>query len=111
MEKIINKERLEKLLITNWTSFLDRNKLLAFVLSTVRNQKFSIATSDDFTNKNVIVKLSRFELTNTGFEVWADFNVPQQNGCAVGTTELALSFDGKLSHVQTIGTLLKSNNV
>jgi|SRR3972149_5888749 len=105
MEKIINKERLEKLLLTNWVSFLDNKKLLAFVLSTVKNQKFNVVISNKIPPKSVSVKLSKFELKEKGFVVWVEFTVPQQGDLVVGTSEIALNHDGTLSHIQTIGTL------
>lgn len=108
MKKTIVKENLEKLLLANWTFFLDKNKLLAFVLSVIRDQKFNVVPST-FAQKGTSIKLSKFELKDNGFVLWAEFAVPKENGTIVGTSELELRNDGSLSHIQSIGTLFQAD--
>ncbi len=58
---MLNKEKLEKLLLTQWTEFLDYQKIRSFSESATKQkiQKLSI---------------SRFELTEKGFLLWIEAN-------------------------------------
>jgi hypothetical protein len=116
MKDVLKEDKLEELLVANWTKFLNSSKLMAFALQNARDrlQSFAIIPSTDVRNKGVQVTLSRFQIVPTGFILWVEFNVPiETDSVAVGTTELHLSNTGDIKHIQTLGNLYRkdSNNV
>jgi hypothetical protein len=105
--KVLNTAKLEELLVANWTKFLDTKAVMAFVLASVRDnieQNFCVM-SGSTSNKGVQITVSRFQMAQDGFTIWIDFHVPQEEGVAVGTSELHLSPTGTLSHIRTLGNL------
>lgn len=110
MEKILKEDKLEELLVANWAAVLDTSRLMAFCLKNVRDTALTVIPE---TRKiQTSITLSRFQTTPQGFILWVEFSVPNEEKIAVGTTELILSFDGQLTHVQTLGNLYSpSNNV
>lgn len=105
---IFNADNLEKLLVANWTHFLDSSKLMAFVLKTVQENanRLDIISSEKIKNKGIKITVSRFELTNNGFIVWVDFNVPlQQFKYADGTLELLIGINGKIQLTNMFGNI------
>lgn len=99
-------KNLEELLLKNWTTFLDVKRLTALVLSIVRDGEFETATSETKYGNNLNLKLSRFELVETGFLVWVEFVVPREEGVVIGTTELTITA-GQVIPGQTTGRLVK----
>lgn len=92
---MLNRENLEQLLVKNWTSVLDNKALLSLVLREAARSTFNIVRSDRFLEGNSFrVSVSRFELTDRGFVVWADFTIPRGGGADIGTAEILLRTDG-----------------
>lgn len=73
---MIDKNKLEKILLANWTKFINYKNLLPFI------------------EKSKSIKLSRFELVDDGFIIWIEFDS--------GTTELKIHNNGSTHHIQTI---------
>lgn len=108
MKDVLKDDKLEELLVANWTKFLDSQKVMAFVLRQVRDrsESFACIPSAEFRNNGVRVMLSRFQIVPNGFIVWAEFTVPIEANCvAIGTTELHLTNTGDISHIQTLGNI------
>ncbi len=105
---MLNKTELEKLLLTNWTKFIDKNKLVALVLSSIRDNKkdFNI-TQRKNQSSGFKIKISRFEPDKENFHLWAEFTLANGEESVVGTTEFSLNLSGKTHHIQTIGTIFK----
>ena len=107
MKNLINKQNLEKLLISKWTSFMDSRQLIAFTLLNVRDKRddFQVIKEDDeLPKKNVQVTIERFEPCEDGFVVWIDYTVPHENEIIVGTIETNLTLNGNLTLSNIIGT-------
>lgn len=105
---IFKEDKLEELLIANWTHFLDSSRLLAFVLQTVQANinRLAIISSSEIKPKGVSVTLSRCHWTPQGFILWAEFHVPvSANKMAEGTMELLLSDTGSISLVNLLGNI------
>lgn len=100
---LIRKDKLEELLLSQWSSFIDFKKLLAYVLSTVRDIQFPTTKTEEIKNRGTQIKLSRFEPDGDRFTVWVEFTVAREPGVVVGTSELSLTLDGTADHVQTLG--------
>lgn len=113
MDRIINIEKLEELLVANWTQFVDSAKLLGYVLQTVQKQKdkFAYIADTKIKAKGAQIMLSRFSLVPNGFIIWIEFHVPVPGSqAAVGTTELYLTNTGSLTHIQTLGNIYSEKN-
>jgi hypothetical protein len=90
---MLNTQILEKLLVANWTSFLDFRKCLDYagqcavehggVKNPCRAEKLMV---------------SRFEFTRDGFLLWLEYSI----GSDHFTTEVILHHDGSLTHIKTI---------
>lgn len=101
-------DKLEELLVTNWTHFLDSSKLLAFVLQKVKENinNLAVISSSDIKPKGVSLTLSRCYWIATGFTLWVEFHVPiTTNKMAEGTMELHLSSNGSITYIETIGNV------
>lgn len=108
MENLINIDEFEKLLLINWTKFISPQKLIAFVLSCVRDSNnITKANSPPPIKKRTIqVSLSKFRPIEHGFSIWADFVVPKKEDLIIGTCELQLNLQtNELKHLQTIGSM------
>jgi hypothetical protein len=105
---IFNADNLEKLLVANWTHFLDSSKLMAYVLKTVQENanRLDIISSEKIKNKGIKITISRFVLKKEYFLVWVDFNVPlQQFKNADGTLELLVFFNGDIQVANMFGNI------
>jgi hypothetical protein len=104
---MINKGKLEELLVRNWTSFFDTKKLIVKVLKDVEvsEETFATSTCDRKCDKNSMqVSLSRFHLEDSGFVLWVEFVVPRNEAVSVGTVEYKLNNDSSLELRQMMGT-------
>ena len=99
---MFNKENLEKLLITNWTSFIDFRELINLVKTNITNSSLQYKS---ITQKKTNIQLSRFFPTKEGFEIWVEFMSPEY----MTTSEFMLTLDGKIKHIQTIGFVCKDS--
>jgi hypothetical protein len=73
----IDKENLERLLLSHWTSFINPRRLLDFVQNSSQSKIDKIS-------------LSRFEFVDKGFLVWVEYYCDGDNH----TTELLINSDG-----------------
>lgn len=110
---MIYKEKLEELLVRNWTKFLDTKKVLVKVLqdANASADTFNIVKSDGKPEKKAMqVSLSRFRLADTGFLIWVEFVVPRDGEVYVGTAEYRLLASGSLELRQMLGTRFKKDS-
>ena len=108
LNNIFDTDNLEKILIANWTHFLNSSKLMAFVLQKAHEHATSldIINHEKIKNKSVKITLSRFHYCKNGFLIWVEFTAPIANGnCAEGTMELLLDNSGELNYVSINGNL------
>jgi hypothetical protein len=108
LKNIFKEDKLEELLVANWTHFLDSSRLLAFVLQNVKANinNLAIISSAQIKPKGVSITLSRFYWTPTGFNLWVEFSIPTAaDKLAEGTMELNLSHNGNISLLSVIGNL------
>jgi len=112
LNKLIDTEKLEELLIAKWSQFINVSELFEFIETNVKNRKNSFCIINDTTVKikSKQLMLSRFQLTAQGFIVWVEFWVPVDIGISNGTTELLITTKGIVSHIQTLGNIYLPNN-
>lgn len=104
---IFDADKLEKLLIANWTHFLNSSKLMAYALKMVQENanRLDIISSEKIKNKGVRITISRFSYTPEGFLIWIEFNAPiaPRNNYAEGTLEVLLNNFGVLKLINIVG--------
>ena len=113
LNTLVDTEKLEELLVAKWTQFIDTSKLLDFVTENINKHRNSLGIIYDTSikMKGKQIMLSRFQLTAQGFLVWVEFVIPiEKQGMAIGTTELLISTNGIVSHIQTLGNIYFGNN-
>lgn len=107
---IINEENLEKVLVANWTQFIDVSLLRDFVRNEVPkhlNSFITIPIKKGSINTNNI-SLSRFYSFKNGYIFWVDFILHIENKIAEGTIE-AFYTSGRIDRVVSINGNLYYN--
>jgi hypothetical protein len=108
MDNILKTTKLENILLSKWTEFLDVRKLLAFIMKSVRDTKDLIEIEEEtLPQKNTELTLSKFSINQNGFLIWADFTIPKEKGFAIGTCEICLNNNGNLKLIRCVGHILK----
>lgn len=95
-DKIFDPRKLEKLLIKDWTEFIDIRKLLNFLKTNAEN-KFNINSP-----KIDTVIVSNCEMNETGIFLWIDYKLLYSNNIVNITLEVKLNRDGTLENIKTI---------
>lgn len=106
---IFDADKLEKILVANWTHFLDSSKLMAYVLQKIQENASSldIISPEKIKNKGVKMTLSRFSLNPHGFIIWVEFNAPlAPNNYVEGTMELLLDLQGQFNFMSMNGNII-----
>jgi hypothetical protein len=105
MRNILDKDALQKLLRCNWSTFIHKNRLVAFVLQQVRDAEFPISLGVTVkVNTGLKLSISRIEPQRDGFLLWIEFTVPDSVRKAhIGTCEAMLSYDGTIRPINLIG--------
>jgi len=107
--QMVNLDEFERLLLTHWTSFINPQRLIAFVLANVRDAELTAQKGTlPSQNKSLKITISHFRATHDRtFIVWVEFVIPRLTGLAVGTCELRFDpLTGAIEHLQTLGNLL-----
>lgn len=106
---IFNADNLEKILIANWTHFIDSSKLMAYALKQVQDNasRLEIISGEQIKNKGVRITISRFHYSPRGFLIWIEFNAPTAplNKYAEGTLEVLLDHQGNLQLLNINGNI------
>lgn len=108
LSNAFNEDKLEELLVANWTHFIDSSKLMAYVLQKIQENanNLAIISAAEIKPKGVRITVSRCCLKQQGFIVWVDFSAPMsKDKMAEGTMELLLSHNGSISYMTTMGNI------
>jgi hypothetical protein len=108
LKNIFKEDKLEEILVANWTHFLDSSRLLAFVLQNLKANinNLAVISSGKIKTKGVSITLSRCYWTPKGFILWIEFHVPLEiKKTSEGTMELLLSNNGNITHINTLGNI------
>jgi len=106
--KLIVKEKLESLLQTHWTSFLDKDQLIRFVLETARDTEYKVIKQQTIPPKQIKLSITKFNIQEKGFEIWVEFTVPKDNGVVIGTHVLSLNLTGEFQLIDSYGSTLNN---
>ena len=96
MKDILNKEKLEKILLSNWAEFIHLHTLLDFV-------KKSLIKHLDIPEASQVleIRISRFEPVSQGFLLWleATISITSSLEPIKSTVETFLSLPGEIYYV------------
>ena len=104
MNKILLKNELEQLLLTNWTQILDRVQLMKTVLEHACNSEFRKIEQEEIPQRHTKIVVTKFSPNNNNFSVWIEFSVPRENGVVIGSQVYSLSLSGELTLQENFGT-------
>jgi hypothetical protein len=108
---MISVEKLEEILVAQWSAFINPAKLLVWTMKEVRarlDTSFIVVNDADFSNRGTQITVSRCQLKSGCFLLWIDFTIPYDSKIAVGTVEARLGFDGSLTADAASGNLYGS---
>lgn len=93
---IFDPNKLEKTLVKNWIEFIDARKLLELANSNAEQQ---------FGHKPPNIQnlqITRFEIIKSGFVIWIDYRINNQNDIVNITIEMFTNFQGNILNTKTI---------
>jgi hypothetical protein len=101
---MINKERIEQLLVQNWTKIIDSKKLFVLVLTELKNHHLPPKIVETLPSKKTMqISVSRLSPDQNGIVAWVEFVVPNQQGIKTGTCEYRFNWDLTVKFIQIIG--------
>lgn len=104
---MIDKTKIEQILIKTWSEFLNTKNLLSTALRLISATTFSIVKTDKLPEGNSVkLSVSQLNLVNDGLKLWLDFFVPKDEGVTVGTIDCFIHWDGTFTVVNIVGTTL-----
>lgn len=102
---LINIQKLENLLKSNWTEFINYKELIDQVKKTIKENNFDIIfQTENFKNKfEIIVTKINFEKK---LDIWVEYTAPKEGGVVIGTIVYSLS-ENDLKIKEIHGTHIK----
>lgn len=101
------KENFESVLLKNWTSFLDKTRLIQIVLKDAQMASLPISKENP-PSSQLRLSITKFMPNNNNkFEVWIEFVAPKQGGCIVGTHVYSTDIYGEFELQNTYGTIFQ----
>lgn len=89
---LLNQKKLEALLVSKWTEFLDTRELLALT------KRYASDYLDINDPKITQLIITRFEPVREGFIIWLEYSASDIKA----TSEIFLSNEGILTHIRTV---------
>lgn len=108
--QMVNLDEFFRLILTNWTNFINPQKLIAFILKEVRDKELPTLKGTTPQKNGLKITISHLHVDQSRkFILWVEFNVPKQIGTAVGTCELRFDpLTGDIENLQTLGNVLSA---
>ena len=102
--KIIKEEKLEELIVANWTQFVDIQLLKVLVKNELQKNlnNLIIIPTKRGSIKGDSISLSRFYSTKEGYYFWIEFYNLINNQIAEGTMEAFVPYDNKETKIRSI---------
>jgi hypothetical protein len=104
VNNLIINGKLERLLQTKWAEFIDRSQIMRRTMEFARDTKYKVILQQDVPPQKLELSITKFELQESGFEVWIEFTIPKEQGIVVGTHICSLSLSGELDLKDSHGT-------
>lgn len=113
MQKVIDTSKLETLLQSKWTEFIDKTQFLRIVMEHVRDGDYKVHDTKNPPPKQMKLSITKFAPRASNplvFEVWAEFSIPKGNGVVIGTHIYRLELTGDITLEQIFGTHFLTEN-
>jgi hypothetical protein len=106
MQRVIDVSKLENVLQSRWTEFIDKTQLMRTVMEHVRDGEYKEYITKDPPPQQFKLSLTKFtpSTKSLAFEAWAEFSVPKGLGVVVGTNIYRIELTGEIKLEQTYGT-------
>ena len=103
--RVIDTKKLETILQSKWSEFLDKSQLMRVVLEYARDAEYRVLRQSEPPSQQVKLSVTKFTIKQPlQFEVWVEFTVPKDNGVVIGTHVLTLLLTGEVELEETYGT-------
>lgn len=103
--RVADPAKFEDLLLRNWSYFVDKPKLIAFVLRCIRDHADLNSVEGEPPIQGMRFTVSKFSLNSGAFDMHVEFSCPTATGIAIGTCETRLMDNGEIEHIGTVGVL------
>ncbi len=102
--KLIDKKKLEEVLSSNWSKFIDYKSLLDITVNSIQlyAQNWSTIYSSQSKIKKIQITKMEIEKTNQ-IKIWVNFQIPLENKIAIGAIELLLDIQGNFELTNCVG--------
>lgn len=104
---VVSTSRLEAMLQSKWTEFVDKSQLMRTVLEDARDSEYRRLDQEPPSRKlkiSVTFHSSSGPSENYEFEIWTEFTVPDGNGARIGTHLYSLTSNGEIRLKESYGT-------
>lgn len=103
--RIIDTKKLESLLQSNWSEFLDKSQLMRAVLEYARDAEYMVLHQSEIPSQQIKLTITKFTIKQPPeFEIWVEFTAPRDQGVVIGTHVVTLLFNGEIELKETYGT-------
>ena len=104
--KFLIKEKLELLLQSKWTEFIDRQQLMRLSLEYVRDTEYRKLKQKEIPTVQIRLTVTKFAIipNPSEFELWIEFSIPKEDGVVIVTHVVSLNFAGEVKLKETHGT-------
>jgi hypothetical protein len=107
VQNVLEKEKLESILLANWTNYINTQQLVRLTLEVIRDAIYPAREAASFGGplpKGIRVSVTNVGLTDRGLEIWAEFNAATAMGTVIGTHIFCSDLNGSFSLKETYGT-------
>jgi hypothetical protein len=102
---IVDIEKLENLLQTNWADYMDSGKVMRLISDHVRDTDFQVLHQANMPKRHTKISVTNVSLVNRHlFEAWFEITVPKDYGVVVGTVILNFDLSGFAQIADSFGT-------
>ena len=109
MHEVLLNDKLQKLLKANWSSILDKNKLMFRVIKDVKDTEYPKVAS--LVKRKMEFSVTKFDITkDSEFEIWVEFTISKDKRTVIGTNIYRLKLNGELNLLESFGTEFLTEN-
>lgn len=106
-QPILEKIKLEELLLANWTNYINTSQLIRVTLENIRDAIYPVKAAESYGQplpQGVRVSVTNVGLTDRGLEIWVEFCAKVEIGTVIGTHIFKIDLNGFFTLKETYGT-------
>jgi hypothetical protein len=109
MENLIKKNKLEQVLLTNWSEYVDQTQFLRFVLTHSQQNNYPFVRQSIPVLQKIKITITKLMITDqNNIEIWVEFNIPKDDGVVIGTHIISVDLLGKFALKNSYGSVVAS---